>query len=141
MNRQAIVRCPYGTLAFFPDMGYGRKIGRAGIGKATRKADNLSPPAPHFFMTGCLRQEVYGEITVQEIRSKIIDLPERPPAMLDRMLAEIYETDTRSVNQAAKRNPKRFPSDFFFQLTDEEADILRFQYGTAISNRHYNDLI
>ena len=73
------------------------------------------------------------EITVQEVQSKIIKLPGRPPAMLDKDLAVFYETEVKYVNRAVKRNPKRFPSDFFFQLTDE-ADILRFQYGTAISN-------
>ncbi|QTA93570.1 ORF6N domain-containing protein [Desulfonema magnum] len=64
------------------------------------------------------------EVTVKEIQSQIITLPGRPPAMLDRALAEIYETDTRSVNQAAKRNPDRFPDDFRFQLTEEETGIL-----------------
>lgn len=47
--------------------------------------------------------------------------------MLDRDLAVIYETDTRSLNQAAKRNARRFPDDFRFQLTKEETDILRSQ--------------
>ncbi len=67
------------------------------------------------------------ELTVKEIQSQIISLHGRPPAMSDRDLAEIYETDTRSLNQAVKRNAKRFPDDFRFQLTKEEADNLRSQ--------------
>ncbi len=67
------------------------------------------------------------ELTVQEIRSQIVSLPGRRPAMLDRDLAAIYETDTRSLNQAAKRNERRFPDDFRFQLTKTETGILRSQ--------------
>ena len=73
------------------------------------------------------------ELTVQEIRSKIVSLPGRPPAMLDRDLAEIYGTETKKLNQAVKRNPDRFPDDFCFQLTESEVEILRSQTVTAIS--------
>lgn len=73
------------------------------------------------------------ELTVQEIRSKIVSLPGRPPAMLDRDLAEIYGTETKKLNQAVKRNPDRFPDDFCFQLTESEVEILRSQSVTAIS--------
>ncbi|GBC62910.1 hypothetical protein DENIS_3894 [Desulfonema ishimotonii] len=64
------------------------------------------------------------ELTVQEIRSEIINLPGRPPVMPDRDLAEIYETKTKQVNEAAKRNPDRFPDDFRFQLTKEDVETL-----------------
>ncbi len=40
--------------------------------------------------------------------------------MLDRDLAGLYGVETRSLNQAVKRNTKRFPSDFMFELTREE---------------------
>lgn len=40
--------------------------------------------------------------------------------MLDRDLAEMYNVETRVLNQAVKRNMERFPEDFMFQLTDEE---------------------
>jgi hypothetical protein len=40
--------------------------------------------------------------------------------MLDFDLAELYEVETRVLNQAVKRNMERFPSDFFFQLTKVE---------------------
>lgn len=70
------------------------------------------------------------ELTVSEIQSKIIRLLGRPPVMLDKDLAEIYGTQTKFINRAVKRNSKRFPDDFRFQLTKEEADFLRFQNGT-----------
>ena len=48
--------------------------------------------------------------------------------MLDFHLAELYEVETRSLNQAVKRNSERFPEDFMFQLTWEEAEqVLRSQ--------------
>ena len=51
--------------------------------------------------------------------------------MLDRDLAALYETETKALNLAVKRNIQRFPSDFMFQLTKEEYDSLRFQIETS----------
>ena len=44
--------------------------------------------------------------------------------MLDRDLAELYETETRILKQAVKRNLERFPSDFMFELTDDDINLL-----------------
>jgi hypothetical protein len=41
--------------------------------------------------------------------------------MLDADLAELYQVDTRALNQAVRRNRDRFAEDFVFQLTAEEA--------------------
>ena len=49
--------------------------------------------------------------------------------MLDKDLAELYHVTTGNLNKAVKRNIRRFPSDFMFQLTKEEWDSLRFQIG------------
>jgi len=51
--------------------------------------------------------------------------------MLDRDLAALYETETKALNLAVKRNLKRFPRDFMFQLTKEEYESLRFQIETS----------
>jgi hypothetical protein len=51
--------------------------------------------------------------------------------MLDSDLAELYQVETKNLNKAVKRNLERFPEDFMLQLTDEEADSLRFQIGTS----------
>lgn len=40
--------------------------------------------------------------------------------MIDKDLAALYEVETRVLNQAVKRNLKKFPPDFMFQLTKEE---------------------
>ena len=44
--------------------------------------------------------------------------------MIDRDLAELYGVETKRLNEAVKRNKKRFPVDFMFQLTDEEQNEL-----------------
>lgn len=49
--------------------------------------------------------------------------------MLDRDLAELYQVTTGNLNKAVKRNIKRFPPDFMFQLTTGEWTSLRFQFG------------
>jgi len=51
--------------------------------------------------------------------------------MLDRDLAVLYETETKALNLAVKRNIKRFPIDFMFRLTSEEFESLRFQIETS----------
>lgn len=48
--------------------------------------------------------------------------------MLDRDLAELYQTETRSLKQAVKRNLSRFPSDFMFELTDNEVQLMVSQF-------------
>lgn len=54
--------------------------------------------------------------------------------MLDSDLAELYQTQTRYINRALKRNPNRFPDHFAFQLTSGEYENLRFQPGTSSRN-------
>ena len=51
--------------------------------------------------------------------------------ILDADLAKMYGVPTKSLNLAVKRNGDRFPDDFMFQLTAEEADALRFQIETS----------
>ena len=51
--------------------------------------------------------------------------------MLDRDLAKLYGVETKVLNQAVKRNIKRFPEDFMFQLTSEEYTVLKSQIVTS----------
>ena len=51
--------------------------------------------------------------------------------LLDADLAELYGVETKLLNRAVKRNRDRFPDDFMFQLTGEEAGNLRYQNGTS----------
>jgi hypothetical protein len=51
--------------------------------------------------------------------------------LLDSDLARLYQVTTGNLNKAVQRNRERFPADFMFQLTGEEADALRFQFGIS----------
>lgn len=57
-------------------------------------------------------------IPVAKIERKIYFI-RRQKIMIDRDLAELYGVETRVLNQAVRRNIKRFPEDFMFQLSDE----------------------
>jgi hypothetical protein len=67
---------------------------------------------------------------IQSIQHRIYEIRgER--VMLDRDLAILYETETKSLNLAVKRNIKRFPEDFMFQLTKEEFNFLKIHIETS----------
>jgi hypothetical protein len=51
--------------------------------------------------------------------------------LIDSDLASLYRVDTKALTRAAKRNLDRFPSDFMFQLSPDEADHLRRQFGAS----------
>jgi len=55
--------------------------------------------------------------------------------MLDRDLAKLYGVQTKVLNQAVKRNARRFPHDFMFQLNSEEFKIWKSQFVTSKSDR------
>ncbi len=78
-----------------------------------------------------------NEIIPQEVIQQKIFLIRGQKVMLDNDLAELYEVETRALNQAVKRNIKRFPSDFMFQLNQSEAaDLSRSQF--VILKRGHN---
>ena len=56
--------------------------------------------------------------------------------MLDRDLALLYKVPTGNLNRAVKRNRLRFPPEFMFQLTREEYQALRCQFGILEKGRH-----
>jgi len=56
--------------------------------------------------------------------------------MLDEDLAELYQVETRVLNQAVKRNSKRFPNDFMFQLSEKEYENLISQFVTSSLEEH-----
>ncbi len=66
-----------------------------------------------------------GEITakIYEIRGQKV--------MLDSDLAELYQVETKRINEAVRRNADRFPKDFVFEIVDEEYEILRSQFATS----------
>lgn len=71
---------------------------------------------------------------LQKIQHKIYEVRNQK-VMLDFDLAELYEVETKVLNQAVKRNSERFPMDFMFQLTKGEFDSLRSQFVTLETGR------
>ena len=67
---------------------------------------------------------------LQPIQNKIYEIRGQR-VMLDRDLAELYQVTTGALNQAVKRNIKRFPPDFMFQLTHQEFVNLKSQIVTS----------
>ena len=67
----------------------------------------------------------------QEIIESKIYVFRGKKVMVDRDLATLYGVQTKVLNQAIRRNSKRFPEDFMFQLTDQESQNLRSQIVTS----------
>ena len=72
-----------------------------------------------------LNEKIKIEDMIYKIRGKQV--------MLDSDLAKLYHcvNGTKDINKAVKRNIERFPNDFYFQLTSEEYQNLKFQIGTS----------
>jgi hypothetical protein len=73
---------------------------------------------------------------IQSIQNRIYEIRgER--VMLDKDLAQLYGTETKVLNLSVRRNLKRFPEDFMFQLTKEEFEALRFQIEAVESGESH----
>jgi hypothetical protein len=75
-------------------------------------------------------QQASINVPLERIERKIL-LIRGHKVLFDADLAELYEVSTKTLNQAVGRNRNRFPSDFMFQLTESEYDILRSQIVTS----------
>jgi len=73
-----------------------------------------------------------SEINLSKIE-KMIYVIRGQKVMLDSDLAELYEVETKHLNRQVRRNALRFPEDFMFQLTSEEYQVLKYQFGTSKS--------
>ncbi len=67
----------------------------------------------------------------EKIIEKMIYIIRDQKVMLDSDLALLYEVETRIINRNVQRNITRFPPDFMFQLTTEEYETLRSQFGIS----------
>lgn len=73
-------------------------------------------------------------LLLENINSKIYKI-RGVKVMLDRDIAELYQVETKYLNRQVKRNMERFnEEDFMFQLTKEELENLRCQFGTFKEN-------
>jgi hypothetical protein len=73
-------------------------------------------------------------VPIESIVSKILFIRDEK-VMLDRDLAELYGVETKVLKQAVRRNIKRFPCDFMFELTKKEFENWRSQFVTSNSDK------
>ena len=82
--------------------------------------------------------------TIEEIQGMIYTIRGKQ-VMLDSDAARLYNTETKKINQAVKRNIERFPEDFCFQLTEEEYESLRSQIvlnsKSSIDNNNWSQIV
>ena len=79
-----------------------------------------------------MEKDINKRTTIEEqnITDKIYLVSDKQ-VMLDSDLAEIYGVETKRVNEAVKNNPNKFPSDFYFELDDNEFESLRSKFSTT----------
>jgi len=80
-------------------------------------------------------QKAAGDLVPVEVIDRRIYLIRAQKVMIDSDLAELYQVPTKSLNLAVRRNTVRFPEDFMFRLSQDEADSLRFQTETSKTGR------
>jgi hypothetical protein len=73
-------------------------------------------------------------IVSDDILMNIIYIIRDQKVMLDRDLAELYGVETKYLKRQVKRNIDRFPEDFMFELSTDEFENLRCQFGTSKLN-------
>jgi len=78
---------------------------------------------------------VKAELVPLEHVERVILIIRGHKVLLDVDLADMYGVEAKVLNQAVKRNIDRFPEDFMFQLTTEEAEVLRSQTVTLKGGR------
>jgi len=105
-----------------------------------RRTKNTRNPQNKFISCQTISDEIAAmktkalAIPGEHIRERIYDLREQR-VMLGADLAELYGVETKVLMQAVKRNLKRFPPDFMFQLTRAEFEILKSQFVTLSERR------
>lgn len=94
---------------------------------AKKKTKKEEEPSMQLEVANCDLKNIDIKSLIHVIRGQQV--------LLDCDLATLYGVETKALNQAVKRNIKRFPSDFMFQLTDEEHPALRSQFVTLKQGR------
>lgn len=74
-------------------------------------------------------------ISTEEIITNKIYIIRNQKVMLDRDLAKLYNVETKRLKEAVRRNLKRFPKDFMFEMTKNEFEIWRTQIASSKSDK------
>ncbi len=79
------------------------------------------------------------ELMLSEIETKIYEI-KSVKVMLDSDLAELYQVETKRINEAVKNNLDKFPQEFYFELSNDEVETLRSKNSTfkeSLKGRKY----
>src|SRR4030095_1931313 len=101
------------------------------VGRAGTSFGNLVSPATLRIVPNRKSPKKSSVSVSVELIERRIYLIRAHKVMIDADLAELYAVPTKRFNQQVRRNLKRFPEDFMFQLTKEEAESLRSQFATS----------
>jgi len=103
-------------------------IGAAGPAYSIRRLTAQILPSCAFLEEDAIvvRMRAITRVDVEKIRRAVVRVRGQN-VLLDSDLAALYRVDVRALNQAVARNVDRFPSDFMFELTDDEVESLRSQ--------------
>ena len=76
-------------------------------------------------------------ISIEDVQNKIVPIRQQY-VIADADIAELYEVETKRINEAVKNNPDKFPEDYMFTLTPDETQDLRTKISTTtnVAKRH-----
>jgi phage regulator Rha-like protein len=92
---------------------------------------NVYKKLPYSISKNFMKKDEIRSILPVERIERVIYVLRGQKIILDQDLAALYGVETKNLNKAVSRNKGRFPEDFAFQLTNEEWNFLRFQFGTS----------
>ncbi len=71
-----------------------------------------------------------GVIKIEDVQNKIVEIQEQK-VLLDSDVAELYEVETKRINEAVRNNPDKFPCGYIVELTKKEWDLLKSKISTS----------
>jgi hypothetical protein len=119
-------------LATFQGPSKGRELFCASFVHDYKAADvGLKEPCGHKMQPQDAEDKLEDAMLQERIECRIYLIREHK-IMLDSDLAQLYQVPAKRLNEQVHRNVSRFPADFMFQLTPEEYNCLRSQFGDAL---------
>lgn len=69
-------------------------------------------------------------VKIEQVEGKVMTIRETP-CLIDSDVAEMYGVETKRINEAVKNNLDKFPADYMFEISEQEAEILRSKFSTS----------
>lgn len=71
-----------------------------------------------------------GIIKIEDVQNKIVEI-QGQKVLLDSDVAELYEVETKRINEAVRNNPHKFPHEYMFEINESEFADLRSKFSTS----------